>query len=78
MITDEFINDVDEYLDLRESARSQGINPPIKLYSDRPLKFEEFTYLIIRQLIREQKLLLILSAVALGITLFVKITNRFF
>lgn len=77
MITDELIKDVDKYLDLRESARSQGLNPPVKLYSDRSLTFEEFTYLVIRQLIREQKVLLVLSSMALGITLFVKIANRF-
>lgn len=77
MITDELIKDVDKYLDLRESARSQGFNPPVKLYSDRSLTFEEFTYLVIRQLIREQKVLLVLSSMALGITLFVKIANRF-
>ena len=78
MIKDEFINDVDEYLDLRESAKNQGINPPVKLYSDRSLTFEEFTYLVIRQLIREQKVLLVLSSSALGVTLFIKIANRFF
>ncbi len=78
MITDEFIKDIDEYLDLREAARNQGLKPPVKLYSDRSLKFEEFTYLVIRQLIREQKLLLILASSALSITLFMKITNRFF
>lgn len=77
MIKDEFINDVDEYLDLRESAKNQGISPPVKLYSDRSLTFEEFTYLVIRQLIREQKVLLVLSSSALGITLFIKIANRF-
>lgn len=77
MIKDEFINDVDEYLDLRESAKNQGISPPVKLYSDRSLTFEEFTYLVIRQLIREQKVLLVLSSSALGVTLFIKIANRF-
>lgn len=77
MIKDEFINDVDEYLDLRESAKNQGISPPVKLYSDRSLTFEEFTYLVIRQLIREQKVLLVLSSSALGFTLFIKIANRF-
>lgn len=78
MITDQLVKDVDAYLDLREAARHQGLNPPVKLYSDRSLKFEEFTYLVIRQLIREQKILLILASGALGITLFVKIANRFF
>lgn len=77
MITDEIVKDVDEYLDTRQSAIQNGVSPPTKLYEHRSLNFEETLYLIVRQMLREHKVLLIVAGGAVLVTLAIKLVNRF-